>query len=218
MGHGIDALYRLNVTFLLGQQNCLNTYWLRSKPNSPSVNLKEDTDTAILNWKLFIWPSYKAFMSNQVQLIAAVCTCVQPLNAAQTVAFYNTDFGSVVSEALPPHDAGLLSMYTGYAGRRVHGRLYIPGVPESLTAFGVLENSHVTKLANIGDALINNWGDAGTSSRFIGGVFSRLNGATRNPGPPPYISYSPLACVPWTRHIARASVKTQRHRLVGRGV
>lgn len=218
MAGGVDALIRLNVTFYLHGVNCLQSFWLRTKPTSPAGTFKAETDKACEEFRVYIWPKYQLFCTSELQFIASVATMLSPLNAAQTVEAFTTLFGTVAGEALPSHNAAVLSLYSAYPGRRVHGRLYVPAVPESQTALSVISNTHTAKLKDIGDAMLAKWGETGTSPYFWGGVYSRKNGVVRLPGPPPYLTYSPLAHVPWTRCVANSRVKTQRHRLLGRGV
>lgn len=218
MGHGIDALYRLNVTIAQNSVNCLQSFWFRSKPTTPAASLQIECDTICQQWRTFIRPKYQAFMTGECQLLAAVCTCLTPPSLAQTIETYSLIFGSAAGEALPPHDAGVVSLYSAFPGRRCHGRLYIPGVPEGQHLQGNLTTAWQTKLDDIGFALVAQFGETGTSSYVWGGVYSRKNGATRLPGPPPFISYSPLGHLPWKRYVANLRVATQRHRKLGRGI
>lgn len=218
MGHGIDALFRLNVTFYLAGQNCYNSFWLRSKPTTTSATLQEECDSIIQDWMTYHWPNYQPFMSNEVQLVGMVCTCLNPLNMAQSITSYTAQFGTVASAALPPHDAGLVSLYTAIPGRRTHGRLYIPGVPAVLVASGSLTNAHLTKLSAIGTSLLQRWGATGTSPKVWGGVYSKKNGVTRQVGPPPYLTYRSDTHLPWTRAVIRATVRTMRKRMLNVGI
>jgi hypothetical protein len=219
MPGGIDALARLNVTFYVAGQNCQQSYWIRAKPTDPLANLFVWCDKICDDWRTNIWPRYAQLQPGTVQLIGSVCTVLNPRLTAQSVRAYTTDFGLAVGECLPPHDAAVLSLYTRFAGRRVHGRLYIPGISESLQDSGTLTAAGKTALKNLGDTIIGQYGDVtGASPNYWGGVYSRANGATRNPGPPPFIDYSPLTHVPWIRHVPNERLGTNRHRKIGRGV
>jgi hypothetical protein len=216
-GHGYDALYRLAVTFYVHGVNCMNVFWLRSKPTTDSPTLQFECDNIESDWRVQIWPVYKLALSNECANIAAVVQCMNPPGLAMTVASYVGQTGTIASESLPSFNASVLSMYTAYPGRRTHGRVYVPGIPESETSGSVVITAQATRLANIAAILINRWGNAGSSLRVMGGVYSRKNGVTINPGPPPFLSYSPLALVPWTRAIVNTRVRTERHRMQGRG-
>lgn len=218
MANGVDALIRLTVSFTYHGVTCQNLFWLRTKETSPAGTFKVETDKAVEEWRVYIWPKYQAFCVGELRHVQSVATMVQPLNSAQTIEAPSAAFASVVGEGLPSTNAAVLSLYTPYPGRRVHGRLYIPAVPESQSASSVLLSAHLSKLKDIGDALIAKWGEVGTSPYFWMGIFSRKNGAVRQPGPPPFISYSPLSCVPITRVVANEVIGTQRHRKKGRGI
>lgn len=218
MGHGIDALYRLNVTIYFNTVNCIQSFWYRAKPTTPAANVQVECDTIVSDWTTFILPKYQAFCVGECQFISAVCTCLNPLNAAQTITNYNLKFGLAAGEGLPPHDAAVLSLYTAFPGRRTHGRLYIPGVPEGNHLQGNLSTAWQTKLDDIGFTLLQHYGETGTFANCWGGVYSRKNGRVLQVGPPPYYTYSPLAHIPWKRYTANLRVGTQRHRKTGRGI
>jgi hypothetical protein len=215
---GIDALHRLNVTFYLHGVNCLNTFYLRSKPNSQSTSLKDETERIISDWKVIIWPVYKLALSNECGMIAAVCTTINPLGVAQTVASYVGENGTIASQSLPSMCASVISLYSAVPGRRTHGRLYVPGVPETESDSGVIGTTQSVRVANIATSLINRWGDNGSSPSVMGGVYSKANGVTRQPGPPPYLTYRTDTHYPWTRAIVNTVIRTQRHRMRGRGI
>lgn len=218
MGHGIDALFRLDATFFLHGVTCMQSYWFRSKPTTPSLKLQDDTDALVTEYNQYVWPQYKAFMSNEVQWIGSVAKCVEPIGVAQTVYTAVNQFGTIIGESLPSFNAGVLSLYSAYPGRSTHGRLYLPGIPEAEHQGGNLSNAQVVRMKNIADILLQHYSETGSSTKWWGGVFSRKNGAVRLPGPPPYIHYSPLAHLPWTRAVVNARVGTQRHRKPGRGM
>jgi hypothetical protein len=218
MPNGVDALSRLTVTYVYKGVNCLNSFWARSKPADPLTTFQQVTDKLILDYEIGVMGRMKQLMTTDTQFIGAVATMLNPLASAQSVKSYTTDFGQVAGDGLPPHDAGVLSLYTGYPGRRVHGRLYLGGVPESMTTGGELTAAYLTAMKNLGDWLIGQFGDAGTSPNYWWGVYSRANGRTRQPGPPPYFSYSPLTLIPWKRHVTNIRIGTQRHRKLGRGI
>jgi hypothetical protein len=217
MGHGIDALYRMTVFIYLNSVQCQQQFWFRSKPTTPAPNIQTECDTIAADWRTYIRPKYQAFMTGECQMTGSITTCLNPDSLAQTVETYSLIFGSAAGDALPPHDAGILSLYSGYPGRRTHGRLYIPGVPEGQTAQGNLSTAWQTKLDDIGFTLLQHYGETGTFAYAWGGVYSRKNGAVRIPTPFPHYTYSPLAHLPWRRYVANLRVATQRHRKLGRG-
>lgn len=218
MGHGIDALHRLTVTFQLHGSYCQNVFWFRSKPTTTAANLQDESDKIVNDWKLQIWPYYKPCCSPDLQLVTLLNVCVEPTGIAQTIASYTVEFGSFTGESLPSHCAAVIGLYSRYPGRRTHGRCYIPGIPEAAHQNSVMSLTQMTNLSTLAGRFLTYFGDNGTSPQVWGGVFSRKNGAVRLPGPPPFIHYSPLAHLPWYRVVVNSTVFTNRHRLRGRGI
>lgn len=218
MGHGIDALHRLTATFVVHSVNCLNTFWFRSKPATPSVSLQADCDSIVSDFTSIIWPKYQAFCSTELQLIGLVATTLNPIGQAQTVSFPVGQFGTVGGDCLPSYCAAVLSLYTAYPGRRVHGRLYIPGVPEASHSGSILTVAAGANLALLGDVLRTQYGEAGSNSKYWLSVYSRKNGNGLSSTIPPFITYSPLAAIPLKRTVANARLGTNRHRKLGRGI
>jgi hypothetical protein len=214
---GADGILRLISYYSYKNQTMTNSFWARPKPDDPSPTWQAICDHMSNDFVIGVWPRMKQFMSSSVQLIATQ-TQVLTGGAAMTIGSYTTEFGNVSGDALPPHDAVVLSLYTQYPGRRVHGRQYLPGVPESLQNQGELTDPAVALVKNYGDWLIVQFGENGFSPYYWWGVYSRANGVTRQPGPPPFLSYSPLAHIPWDRHVVQRVLGTQRHRKIGRGM
>lgn len=218
MPAGADGLVRLNVTYTCAGQVCQTSFWARVKPTDPSPTWQAVCDNMILDFEIGVMGRMKQLQGASVQWIGAVAITLSPLGSAQTVKGYTTDFGAVAGDILPPHDCAVLSLYSRYPGRRVHGRISIAGIPESLQNAGELTSTGEAALKNLGDWLIGQFGEAGTSTRYWWGVYSRKNGNGIGLGPPPYITYDPLAHVPWSRHVPNKRLGTNRHRKIGRGI
>lgn len=218
MPGGIDALFRLNITSIYRGVQMINSFWARSKPTDPLGTLPAVTDKLIFDFEANILPRMKLCCTQSTQFFGAVAVCLNPLAAAQTVKSWTTEFGAVLGEGLPPHDATVLSLYTAYPGRRVHGRLYIGGIPETAQDGGEITAGHVANVKNMADMLMSLFGEGGSSPNYWWGVYSRANGRVRQPGPPPYFTYDPLAHIPWKRYVIQNRIGTQRHRKLGRGI
>lgn len=218
MPMGADTLTRMNVTYVYKGVNCVNSFWARSKPGDPLGTMQAHCDKMIFDFEALILPRLKSCLVTGAQIIGAVATMLNPLGAAQSIKSWTTEFGTFAGEGLPPHDAAVLSLYTGFPGRRVHGRLYIGAVPETAQEGGELNDNMVANLKNLGDNLIVNFGDTGSSPNYWWGVYSRANGRHRQPGPPPYFTYDTDALIPWKRHVPNKRIGTQRHRKLGRGM
>src|SRR5215475_4801979 len=218
MPNGVDALSRLTMTYVYKGVNCLNSFWVRSKETDPLTTFQQVTDRIITDWEVGVLGRMQQLTTTDCQYIGAVATMLNPLGTAQTVRTLINTFGQNAGDGLPPHDAAVLSLYTGYPGRRVHGRLYLGGIPESAQNGGTLTDSYQTSIKNFGDWLIGQFGEGGSSPYFWWGVYSRANGRIRQPGPPPFYTYDPLALIPWKKHVVNARIGTCRHRKLGRGM
>lgn len=214
---GADGICRLTAFYRYKNQEMQHNFWARPKPDDPSPNWQALTDRMVADFMIGIWARIRLLTSTQMQLTALQAQTLTPRGTAQTITGFTTDFGAYSGDGMPPHDAAVLSLYTDYPGRRTHGRLYISGLPESIQSNGELTTEGEFSLKNLGDWLVQNFGEAGNSPHYWYGVYSRANGATRQPGPPPWISYSPLAHIPWARHVPNKVLGTQRHRKIGRG-
>lgn len=218
MPGGVDAIYRLNVTYIVAGQNCLFSIFARSKPGDPLPNHLAVCDKFISDWEIRIMSRFKAMVTTSTQIIAAVAQCLNPPFTAQAVKNYVAEFGANPGDTLPPYCAAVLSLYTQFPGRRTHGRMYISGIPESFQNAGVMDATSVGNLNQLGGNLVNEFGQNGTSPNYWWGVYSRKNGNGLSSTIPPFITYSPLALIPWTRYNANSRLGTQRHRVIGRGI
>jgi hypothetical protein len=169
--------------------------------------------------EVFLLPHIKAFATADWQITEATLEVLAGENPWKVIRGYVLEYGDQPPDALPPHDAGLLSLYTPFHGRRNHGRLYLPAVPEAQTAGGRISDAQRTLLANIGDMIVSRYGDGSNNAYAWICVFSKKNGVERQTvPPPPKLIYSPLAAVPVSRTVASQYVATQRHRKIGRGI
>lgn len=194
------------------------SFWIRSKPGDPLTSFRNVCLKVISDFEIGIMGRVKQLQTTDTQWIGIVCTCLNPLNAAQEVKGYTTDFGQVAGDGLPPHDAYVLSMYTPAAGRRVHGKFYIRGVPEAYQNGGTINSTALAAMKNLGDWLTGQFGIDNTNPNYWWGVYSRANGRSIVPGPPAHYEYDPIALTPWSRHVANDRIGTQRHSMLGRGI
>lgn len=214
---GADGVVRLTANYSYKGQAMQHNFWGRPKPGDPSPTWQALTDKMVADFMLGTWARIRLLTSTSMQLTSLQAMTLTPRGTAQTLQGFTTDFGALAGDGMPPHDAALLSLYSRYPGRRVHGRLYISGIVEATQKEGELQSDALFSLKNLGDWLIQQFGEGGTSPHYWYGVYSRANGATRHAGPPPFISYDPLAHVPWSRHVPNVQIATQRHRKIGRG-
>lgn len=82
--------------------------------------------------------------------------------------------GAASGEVLPPQNQGLLTLRTGgiAAGRRVHGRIFIPGMTEGQVQDGRISNATLATMQTVATSVLTMAeGDTGGSS-----VWSKTNG------------------------------------------
>lgn len=214
---GADGVVRLTAYYTYKNQNMQHNFWGRPKPGDPSPTWQALTDRMVNDYMIGIWPRMRLCMVSAVQLVGLQAQTLNPRGTAQTLQGFTTEFGAYGGDGMPPHDASLLSLYSRYPGRRVHGKIYISGLGESFQNQGELTDDALASVKNLGDWLIQQFGENSSDPYYWYGVYSRANGATRHIGPPPYIEYSPLTHVPWYRHVPNRVLATQRHRKIGRG-
>jgi hypothetical protein len=218
MPAGADILYRLNITWFLFGQNCINSFFFRSKETSPLDTIPHELSDLHDDIRNHLLSSLRSVMSSDCQLLTSILFNLNGPEFYTDVRTYEGQFGNIAHSSLPTTIAQVLSWRTAYRGRRVHGRSYIPGVPQAAQVANELSPDGQSLLDNAGSNIVGFFGDGGScrSAWFV--CFSRKNGATRSPGPPPTIVYSPLAGIPVNRYVADTVLFTQRHRLAGRGI
>jgi hypothetical protein len=208
----------LNLTTLIHGQNCLNSIYFRVRPTNALPDIWYACDHLSIAFRDEVLPLWRPVVSQDVQFVGTVVQCLTPRNTAQTITAYNNILGQYVGAALPSHDAALISFYTQAPGRRAHGRMYLTGIPMAEVTQGIMSVGHKAKLDALAARWIAFYGFASSIGQWWGVVFSRKNGRTRDPGPPPAYNYDVLAGQPWTRAETKSQIFTQRHRLRGKGV
>lgn len=213
-----DSLFVLNLTTLIHGQNCLNSIYWRVRDTNQLPDIWYACDHLTNTFYDEVLPLWRQCVSQDVQFVGTVVQCLTPRNTAQTIRTYQGILGSVVGAALPSHDAAVISFYTRAPGRRAHGRMYVSGIPlveVTQSLMSTLQKARIDALAN---RLIQFYGFNGAIGQWWGVVFSRKNGRTRDPGPPPAYNYDVLAGQPWTRVGTSLQIYTNRHRLRGKGM
>lgn len=218
MPAGEDILYRCNVTWFLYGQNCINSFYFRSKPAAPSTTIPQEMQSIHDRIQTTIHAGWRTQMCNNVQLLSSVLTNLNGANFYEDVRNYPALYGNISATSMPSYCAAVVSWYTAFRGRRVHGRSYIPGVPQASLNGNDLNSGYLTGLQGQLSNILGVFGDGGSSPDAWMVVFSKKNGVTINPGPPPYSVYSPLAGIPITRAAIDLALGTQRHRKEGRGI
>lgn len=209
-----DTLYQYTLTSSYQGQLCQNVMFFRTKETSPRNSA--EIEVADLGSELTAWfvNNVKAFANVGWSPIQSVCKVMAGDLPYQYIVNFVNQFGAIAGEGLPPHDSALISLYTPFHGKRLHGRLFVPGISEADQNGGVLTGAALTRLTTIGSDLITRYAQGGSNPSPYAWLtcFSRANGVQRNPGPPPHLVYDPLAAIPITRMTARDTIRTQRHR------
>lgn len=214
MANGLDTLYRTVLTMTYQAQTCQNVIFLRSKETSPQPTQQAECDDINSNVDAWFVSNYRAFANVGVTFVSLITQAVNGPEPVQSIKNYLATFGAIAGDGLPPHDAAILSLYTAFHGKRLHGRLYLVGISESDQAGGLLTGAAQARLETVGSDLMLRFKEAGTYGTAWGVVFSRANGLQRVAGPPPHLVYDSLAGVPWTRYVAHNQLRTQRHRRI----
>lgn len=214
MAGGLDALYKYTITWRYQNQSMNTVLWFRSKTTSPKTDAGQEVIAIMTEVSSWFTTNVLAFSNSGLQVVQAVGQVMAGGLAYQAILDYINTFATQPGDGLPPHDAAVISLYTPFHGRRLHGRIYIPAISESDQAGGQLTSAATVRLNKIASDYLTRFGENGTSSFVWGVVFSRANGTTRNPGPPPHIVYDQLAAIPVTRTIVNSLIRTQRHRLI----
>lgn len=214
MAGGLDALYKYTITWRYQNQEMKTVLWFRSKTTSPKTDAGEEVAAIMTEVSAWFTTNVLAFSNVGLQVISAVGQVMDGGLAYQAILNYVNTFATQPGDGLPPHDAAVISLYTPFHGRRLHGRIYIPAISEGDQVGGQLTAAATTRLNKIAADYLTRFGENGTSSFVWGCVFSRANGTTRNPGPPPHIVYDSLAAIPVTRTTVNSLIRTQRHRLI----
>lgn len=218
MPAGLDILYRCNVTWSLLGQTCINSFFFRSKSTAPSTTIPAEMTRIHDDIQNKIHSGFRDQMSNQVQLVASVLVNLNGSNFYEDVRSYVGQNGNIIAVSMPTTLAVVVGWYTAFRGRRVHGRTYIPGIPQNQVTGNDVSTAYLSGLASKLNNIINWFGDGGSSTDCWMVCYSRKNGVTTNPGPPPFLVYSPLAGVPITHYVVDLPLGTQRHRKEGRGI
>lgn len=218
MGHGIDALFKLTVTWKLLGQMCQNVFFFRAKEDDHSDSLDEDVNFMIQDTRTWLIEPMLQFMSDDCALVSSEATTLNPLGGANAVHLWDGVVGARSGGSMPSYVAAVISTHTGIVGRRTHGRSYLMGVPWDSVTGNDLDAGGLTRLVNVATSWNSRYGRDGSSTRWWAVVFSKKNGVTRIPGTPVVLHYLSEAGIPWRYVDARQQLFTQRHRLAGRGI
>jgi hypothetical protein len=213
MGHGLDILWKYTLNSTNQGQTMQNVLWFRSKGNSPAATVEAEGNALIGEINSWFTLNLIAFANVGWSPVLAALQAMNGPQPYQMLQNYTNSFGAIAGDAMPPHDAAVLSLYTPFHGRRLHGRLYIGGLSESDQVGGLMIEPAYTRFVKIGADLLTRYGATGTSSYANVCVYSKKNGVQRNPLPPNNLIYDSLPAIPVSRITVQNTIRTQRHRM-----
>lgn len=211
------GLYRLKVIGELHGQLTDTSFHFRTHTASTQTTYASELQALVTDFRNNMIPKMQAFAHQEwiAKSILAVTLIPRPGVLIEDTLGGLTGFQ--VDDCLPSFCSGLLVFRSGVAGRHGHGHIHLPGVAAGLVNASRLESSYLPLLRDIGTTLLQRYGPSGSISIVRTGVFSRVLGVTRNPGPPVTLSYSMSGFFPITSFIARPEVSTMRKRKLFRG-
>lgn len=209
-----DVLYQSILTSSYASQTMQNVLWFRTRTTSPNSTVESELTDVHSNVNAWFVTNLVNFCNVGWSPRTLVTKVMAGALEYQAISNYTNVFGAKTGDGMPPHDAVVVSLYTQFHGRRLHGRIYIGGLSESDHNNGLLTSPAFAGLQAIGADLMTRFSQGGSFGSAWGTVFSRANGTTRNPGPPPHIVYDPLAALPWVRMTVSNRICTQRHRII----
>jgi hypothetical protein len=106
--------------------------------------------------------------------------------------------------------AEVVTVYTGTAGRRHRGRMYLAGAPTGTSAAGSWPAAQTTRTQTFVTALMNRYGPAATNIDFRLGVWSKVIAGPDPPWPTDAFTRASSLTV-------RTAVRNQRRRQIGVG-
>lgn len=126
-------------------------------------------------------------------------------------------------DALPPQSAMVVTLVTGFTGRRKRGRIYLFGYMEADQAAGTWIGTTMTGVGSRLSGFFNTYAAGGTNAAFELGVWSERTATGCVPGPNGKghtvvdVPHPELAYTPVTGFTLRSIVYTQRRRVAGMG-
>jgi hypothetical protein len=211
------GLYRLKLIGELHGQLTETAFHFITSENSGYTSYTSEMNDLMDRFLQSILPKYQLFASQQWAAKTLTGITLVPAQEAFIEKRIANGTGAQSDDSLPSFCAGLLSLRTGKGGRSRIGRLYLPGVAESLSSQSRLEGVYLGLLTDFGSALTATFGNNGAYPWNRYGVFSRKLGVTRVLLPFPHLTYSSAGFTIVTNTVARPEIATMRRRKLARG-
>lgn len=209
-----DILYQSILTSVCAGQTCQNVLWFRTYEGSTYPTTQAELTDMHTNVNAWFVTNLVNFSNNNWSPVTLVSRVMAGDLPYQAISNYVNVVGIKSGDGMPPHDAAVISLYTPFHGKRLHGRIYLTGLSESDHANGLLNTLAMTNYNQVGSDLMSKFGASGSSGSVRLCVFSRANGVQSNAGPPRHNVYDVLAAIPFTRFAVANRIRTNRHRLI----
>lgn len=206
-----NILAHLTLVQTLHSQTIQNGYHFTNRDSMSEASLPDLMAQLISHFTLFILPSIKAFASQEVVYRAMVASVLIPHDGPIFEQVLETSDGSQGYESLPSYCAAVITLRSGFGGKRNRGRSYYAGPVGELCSNSRLDPDYLAVLQNIGNQLVNTFGYLGGISPFTYAVYSRKGGDLESGKP------TAIGIVPIRQAVARSILGTCRHRKIGIG-
>lgn len=229
----IDDTYRLTVRMTWLGQQFINTYAFNAiaetaVTNADATALAVDAKDAFraINIPTVTYSSWRLTQLRGTGVTPVQGECrTEGGQAFEGLYTTNTAGTGSSGDALPPQCALVITLNTGFIGRRRRGRLYVPGFAETDQAAGTFTGTLITAATTAWNVFFNKYaGATPTSPLWRLGVWSYRIATGCVPGPPPNFGHVQVdppnladAFRPCTAYALRSTVYTQRRRVIGVG-
>jgi hypothetical protein len=227
----INDVYRLTLKSITNANVYQNSLYFRMKT---ATNPSTVTALTLANdWKEALRPTqcndvvYSQWELRQVGGVGVSYT-TDPCNIVGGIllagGFTGTLAGNDATDMLPPQCACVITLITGFAGRRRRGRFYYYGLSEQQQASGNWTGGLVAAVEAVFAGQVVQYGAAGTDADFEWNVWSSRTATGCAPNVNPPFQLTPVdtpnpgdAYRPVTTTVVRGTVFTQRRRTPGVG-
>lgn len=128
-----------------------NVFYARQEDPNGANDPRQDLAVA---FRVAIWTPYQAQLSNDWE---GLCSEVRQVGVEGQANFRDTTglgVGAILEDALPTSNAAIIAQFTATGGRKGTGRTFVSGIPDTYEERNNLNNTGLTALDVIGDAMI----------------------------------------------------------------
>lgn len=138
------------IEYQIGGKPAINVFFVIADHEIEVVDLQNVASQVRASWVGGIMPE----LSDEVQLMSVTATDASVEGGGQVIDVTGLPVtGGVDSPAAPNQVAAVLSLRSGFTGRSNRGRLYLPGVPESVAGQTTIGDAFRTAVASAFQAM-----------------------------------------------------------------